>query len=403
MALSDPTIKNARPKEKPYRLFDEHGLYVEIHPNGSKYFRLKYRISGKEKLLALGVYPQTTLKNAREQATEARKVIKSGVDPSLARKTQRQQAKADAELTFRALALDWHQKQAVTWVQEHADTTMRMMERDLFPHIGNMPAGTIKPELVLNVLRRIEARGAISIARRTLQVCRSVFTYAGIAPNPCADLSKRLAVAVATNFDAVTEPDQLGAVLLAIDNATNTTPQVHAALRLLPMLFCRSTELRMMRWGDIDLAKAEWRYTVTKTKTAHVVPLAEQAVAILLELKPFSGHGTYVFPSELSPRGDKPISRRTLFAALRRQGEATQSTTLHGFRATARTILDEVLGYRVDLIEHQLAHTVRDPLGRAYNRTAHLPERKVMMQGWADYLDTLKNPSSNVVPIRAAI
>ena len=403
MALSDPTIRNAKPKERPYRLFDEKGLYIEVHPNGSKYFRLKYRIGGKEKLLALGVYPETTLKNAREQATDARKAIKGGTDPSLARKTQRQQAKADAELTFRALALDWHKKQSVTWVKEHADATMRMMERDLFPHFGNMPAGTIKPELVLNVLRRIEARGAISISRRALQVCRAVFTYAGITPNPCTDLSKRLAVAVGTNFDAVTEPDQLGDVLLAIDNATNTTPQVHAALRLLPLLFCRSTELRMMRWADVDLDKAEWRYTVTKTKTGQIVPLADQALAILSDLKPLTGNGTYVFPSELSPRGDKPIARRTLFAALRRQGEATRATTLHGFRATARTILDEVLGYRVDLIEHQLAHTVRDPLGRSYNRTSHLPERKIMMQGWADYLDTLKNPSSNVVAIRASV
>lgn len=403
MALSDPTIRNAKPKERPYRLFDEKGLYIEVHPNGSKYFRLKYRIGGKEKLLALGVYPETTLKNAREQATEARKAIKGGTDPSLARKTQRQQAKADAELTFRALALDWHKKQSVTWVKEHTDATMRMMERDLFPHIGNMPAGTIKPELILNVLRRIEARGAISISRRALQVCRAVFTYAGITPNPCTDLSKRLAVAVGTNFDAVTEPDQLGDVLLAIDNATNTIPQVHAALRLLPLLFCRSTELRMMRWADVDLDKAEWRYTVTKTKTGQIVPLADQALAILSDLKPLTGNGTYVFPSELSPRGDKPIARRTLFAALRRQGEATSKTTLHGFRATARTILDEVLGYRVDLIEHQLAHTVRDPLGRSYNRTSHLPERKIMMQGWADYLDTLKNPSSNVVAIRASV
>ena len=403
MALSDPTIKKAKPKERPYRLFDEHGLYIEIHPNGSKYFRLKYRILGKEKLLALGVYPEVTLKAAREQAAEARKVIKGGTDPSLARKTQRQQAQADATLTFKALALEWHRKQAVKWVKEHAEITLRLMERDLFPYVGSIPAGTIKPELILNVLRRIEARGAISSARRALQVCRAVFTYAGITPNPCADLSKRLAVAVATNFDAVTEPDQLGDVLLAIDNATNVTPQVHAALRLLPLLFCRSIELRMMRWADVDLDKAEWRYLVTKTKTAHVVPLADQALAILSDLKPLTGNGAYVFPSELSRRGNKPIGDRTLLAALRRQGEATSTTTLHGFRATARTILDEVLGYRVDLIEHQLAHAVRDPLGRSYNRTSHLPERKVMMQGWADYLDTLKNPSSNVVAIGAKL
>lgn len=402
MSLSDPTIRNARPQEKPYRLFDERGLYIEIRPTGAKYWRLKYRIGGKEKLLALGVYPEVSLKAARAARDEARAQVRAGEDPSLARKAKRQQVAADAALTFRAVASEWHKKKSPAWVPEHASTVLRALERDFFPALGAMPVGGIKPELLLSVLRRIEERGAPTTAKRSCRVVRNVFAYAGVNPNPAADLGGRLATPAGTHFDAVTEPAPLGRALQAIDADRTAGPAVHAALRLLPLLFVRPTELRTMRWSDVDMAIAEWRYTVTKTKQHHIVPLARQAIDILEGLRPLTGHGCFVFPSEKSPRGDQPIAKRTLQAALRRLGEATATTTLHGFRATARTILDEVLGFRADYIEHQLAHSVRDPLGRAYNRTSHLPERKAMMQAWADYLDSLKRGDTNVVPLKTS-
>ena len=267
------------------------------------------------------------------------------------------------------------------------------LERDIFPWMGSRPVAAITAPELLAVVRRIEQRGALESAHRTLRICGQVFRYAvatGRAQrDPTGDLRGALPPVKGGHFAAITEPKQVGPLLRVLDGYQGTLI-VRCALRLAPLVFARPGELRHARWSDIDLETAEWRYTVTKTSIPHIVPLSRQAVAILRELYPLTGQGRYVFPSARTPRGDRPMSDNAILAALRRMGIGKEEMTGHGFRAMARTILDEVLGFRPDFIEHQLAHAVRDPNGRAYNRTAYLPERKKMMQMWADYLDQLK-------------
>jgi integrase len=268
------------------------------------------------------------------------------------------------------------------------------LERDIFPWIGGQPIANITPPQLLDVIRRIENRGAIETAHRALANCGQVFRYAvatGRAErDPSGDLRGALPPVKGTHFASVTELGKVTEVLRAMDNYEGTFP-VQCALRLAPLVFVRPGELRHAQWADIDLDTAEWRYNVSKTDTQHIVPLAKQAITILLEIRPLTGHGRYVFPSARNPKGDRPMSDNAILAAMRRMGIGKDEMSGHGFRAMARTILDEVLGFRPDFIEHQLAHAVRDPNGRAYNRTAHLPARHKMMQEWADYLDKLKS------------
>ena len=263
-----------------------------------------------------------------------------------------------------------------------------------FPWLGDRPISEILPKDILASLRRVEERGTIETAHRTLQICGQVFRYAvatgRVDRDITQDLKGALPPAKGEHFAAITEPKEVAELLRAIDSYQGSLPAV-CALKLAPLFFVRPGELRAMQWQDVNLETAEWRYLVTKTKVQHIVPLARQAVAILEELKPLTGHGLYVFPSERTPSGIRCMSGNTVNAALKRLGYGKDKMTGHGFRAMARTILDEVLGVRPDFIEHQLAHAVRDPNGRAYNRTAHLPERHKMMQQWADYLDALKN------------
>lgn len=400
MALTDSTCRTAKGREKIYRLHDTGGLYLQVHPNGSRYFRLKYRIGGKARTLALGVYPEVALADARKQRDEARKLIREGTCPSLAKRTQKAAKIISEAQTFRAVAEEWHAKQAPVWAPAHADRVLARLQRDIFPWLGPLPVTGIDPPLLLATLRRVEERGAIESARRTLQTCRAIFTYAGIRPNPAADLSANLAPTKPGNFAAITDPTAIGELLRAMDGFTGSFV-VKCALRLAPLVFVRPGELRTMAWADVDLAAREWRYRVTKTEVDHVVPLSDQAVEIMRELQPLTGRGRYVFPSARSSGGHRPMSDVALLAGLRRLGYDKDAMTVHGFRAMARTVLDEVLGFRVDLIEHQLAHAVKDPLGRAYNRTAHLPERRAMMQQWSDYLDTLRAGHSNVIPLKA--
>jgi integrase len=399
--LTDTACKNAKPRDKAYKLSDEKGLYLEIMPTGSKYFRLKYRFESKEKRLALGVYPETSLKDAREKRDEARKLLNQGIDPGAQRKAMKAAQAAEAD-TFEVVAREWFEKNAPTWADSHGDRTLRRLERDIFPWLGNAPIRSIDAPKLLIALRRIESRGAVETAHRALQNCGQIFRYAvatGRADrDPCGDLKGALPPVKGGHFSAVTEPKQAAELLRAIDDYQGTFP-VQCALKLAPLVFVRPGELRQAEWAHIDLDAAEWRYIVTKTDTPHIVPLATQALEILRALHPLTGHGRYVFPSARTPNGSRPLSDVALLAALRRMGFSKDEMTTHGFRALARTVLDEILGFRPDLIEHQLAHAVKDPNGRAYNRTAHLAERRKMMQAWADYLDGLKQ-GAQVLPFK---
>ena len=401
MPLTDTAIKSARPGEKPIRMFDGEGLYLEVAPSGGKWWRFKYRFGGKEKLLSLGVYGDVSLKQARERRAAARKLLADGVDPSEHRKATKA-AKADrAANSFEVVAREWFGKQSASWVDSHGHRILRRLERDIFPWIGGSPVAEVTAPQLLAVLRRIEERGALETAHRALSVCGQVFRYAiatGRAErDPSPDLRGALPPVKGKNFAAITDPNHVGDLLRALD-AYQGTLTVKCALRLAPLVFVRPGELRKAEWSGFDLDAGEWRYHVTKTGTEHIVPLSSQAVAILRELEAINGSGQFVFPSARSAK--RPMSDNALLAALRRSGIAKEEMSGHGFRAMARTILDEVLHFPPHLIEHQLAHAVRDPNGRAYNRTAHLPERREMMQRWADYLDKLRQ-GAEVVPIRA--
>lgn len=399
MALTDTAIRNAKPETSPRKLFDERGLFLLVSPNGGKWWRFKYRFDGKEKQLSLGVYPDVGLKTARERRDQARKLLTDGIDPSQNRKIQKAARTESAENNFEVIAREWFAKHSVNWVSSHSGRVIRLQERDIFPWIGDKPISTLTAPELLSVLRRIEGRGALETAHRALGNCGQIFRYAvatGRAErDPTRDLRGALPPVKGKHFAAVTDPKEVAQLLRIIEGYEGSFI-VRCALRLAPLVFVRPGELRKAKWEDVDLDAGEWRFTVTKTRTSHIVPLARQAVEIFQELHPLTGNGRYVFPGARSK--DRPMSENALLAALRRMGIDKEEMSGHGFRAMARTILDEVLGVRPDFIEHQLAHAVRDPNGRAYNRTAHLPERRKMMQTWADYLDRLKT-GSNVIPL----
>ncbi|HYF60783.1 MAG TPA: integrase arm-type DNA-binding domain-containing protein [Burkholderiaceae bacterium] len=411
MALTDTAIRNAKPgltpkgarTAKPYKLGDAGGLYVEVRPDGGKYWRLKYRIGGKEKRLSLGVYPEVTLAMARSRRDEARRLLADGIDPSEHRKAKKAAGNERAANSFEVVAREWFDKLKSTWNEAHADRILSRLQRDVFPWIGGRPIAEVTAPELLAVLRRIEARGALETAHRALGNCGQVFRY-GVATGRCdrdpsGDLRGALPPVKGQHFAAVTEPMKVGALMRAIHGYQGTLT-VQCALQLAPLVFVRPGELRRAQWADIDLDTAEWRFHVTKTDTGHIVPLSTQAIAILRELRALTSRGVYVFPGARSR--ERPMSDNAVLAALRRMGIGKDEMSGHGFRAMARTILDEVLGFRPDFIEHQLAHAVRDPNGRAYNRTAHLNERRKMMQAWADWLDKQRS-ETEVVPSRGGM
>lgn len=401
MPLTDTAIRKAKPADKPQRMFDGGGLYLEVSPAGGKLWRLKYRVNGKEKRLALGTYPDTGLADARDKRDAARKLLAAGVDPSEQRKAEKAAGTERAANSFEVVTREWLAKQ--TWVESYRVKVEAWMDNDVYPYIGDRPVAELTAPEFLRVARRIEERGAVESAHRVMQTCGQAMRYAiatGRADrNPVADLKGALASPPERHHAAITDPAELGGLLRAIEGYSGE-PTTRAALKLSALLFVRPGELRHAEWAEIDLDAAEWNIPAGKMKMrqAHLVPLCEQAVTILRELHLLTGRGQYVFPGGRSPR--RPMSNNAINAALRRMGYGTDTMTAHGFRATARTILDEVLGYRVDFIEHQLAHAVKDPNGRAYNRTAHLPERRKMMRGWADYLDSLR-AGGKVVAIKA--
>ncbi|HHF7367644.1 TPA: tyrosine-type recombinase/integrase [Legionella bozemanae] len=392
MALNHTRIINAKPKEKAYKLADEKGLFLYITPKGGMYWRMKYRFNGKEKLLALGIYPDVSLAKARDKRDESRKLLADGIDPSEHRKVMKKVENERSANSFEVIAREWFLKYSSNWVKSHSDKIIQRFERDIFPWIGNKPITEVSPPVLLSVIRRIEERGALETAHRALSNCGQVFRYAiatGRAERDSSqDLKGALPPVKTKHFAAQTDPKRFGELLRIIEGYEGSLI-VRCALRIAPLVFVRPGELRHAKWEDIDFDTAQWSYIVTKTDTPHIVPLATQAISILKELHPLTGNNTFVFPSARS--NDRPMSDNAILAALRRLDIRKEEATGHGFRATARTLLDEVLGVRPDIIEHQLAHAVRDPNGRAYNRTAHLPERKKMMQDWANYLDLLKN------------
>ena len=405
LPLSELQIKNAKPQEKGYKLFDGGGLNLLVSPAGGKLWRLKYSFEGKVKQLSLGAYPQVTLADARKRRDDAKKLLSNGVDPGEFKKVQKTIREAATENSFEIVAREWHLKFSSKWSAVHSKTLIDRLEKDVFPYLGRRPVTDITPPEILTTVRRIESRGALDTAHRVLNSCGQILRYAvatGRAESDCTrDLRGALPPVKFGHRAALTDPKQLAGLLRATDEFQGSFT-VKCALRLLPMLFVRPGELRGMEWEELDLDVAEWSIPGErmKMKQPHLVPLPSQAVAILKDLKPLTCHSKYVFPSIRTPL--RIISENTLNAGLRRMGFSKEEVCTHGFRATARTLLHEVLGFSPDAIEAQLAHAVPDRLGRAYNRTQHLAERRKMMQQWADYLDGLKSVAK-VIPIRQAV
>jgi len=394
MSLTDTAIRAYKPKNRPTKISDGGGLFLLITPKGGKWWRLSFRVEGKQKTISLGVYPDVGLKEARERRDEARKQLAAGMDPGENRKAIKM-AKAEKNgNTFEVIAREWIQKQSVRWTESNKEKITQRLEKDIFPWLGKRPIEDITPPELLKILERIESRGAVETAHRAFQNCGYVFRFAiasGRAKyNPCTDLKGALTPVKNGHFASITNPEKVGALMRAIQGYQGE-PVVRCALRLAPLVFVRPGELRGAKWEEVDLKNAMWIVPAERMKIKsngdHIVPLSRQALAIFHEIKPLTGGGDLVFPSTLTSK--RPISDNTINAALRRMGYTREEMTGHGFRAMARTILDEVLHVRPDYIEHQLAHAVRDPNGRAYNRTAHLPERKKMMQDWANYLEKL--------------
>ena len=405
MPLSATQVEKAKPQEKDYKLPDGNGLYLLVKTSGARYWRLKYRFTGKERLLAIGVYPDVSLKDARLAKDEARRQLAQGIDPSAEKQAHKLAGNQSAANSFEVIAREWLAIKMADKSESHRDRTRNALEKDLFPYIGRKPIAELTPLDLLSALRRIERRGAIETAHRAKQTAGQVIRYAiatGRAERDIsADLKGALKNPVGKHFPSITDPAEVGRLMLAIENYTGTNI-VKAALKLSPLLFCRPGELRHLEWSEvnIDQARIEIPAEKMKMREAHLIPLSQQAQAVLEELYPLTGHLKYVFPS---PRGQsRPLSENGVRTALRALGYDNDTLTPHGFRAMARTLLDEVLGFRIEWIEQQLAHAVKDANGRAYNRTKHLPQRTEMMQRWADYLDTLRlsASSNNVIPAK---
>ena len=393
MSLTNIACRNAKPRPKPYKLADDRGLYLEIAPSGSKWWRFKFTFAQKENRISLGVYPDISLAEARERRDATRKLLANGVNPSLHRKLEKARNIAAAANTFEAVAREWFAKHSPRWAASHSDKLLRRLERDIFPWIGPRPIGEIEPPELLAVLRRIEGRGTADTAHRAHQNCGQVFRYAvatGRAMrDPTADLRGALAPVVKNHYPSVKRPGEVGALMRAIDGYQGTQ-EVRTALVLAALTFVRPGELRYAEWSEFDFTPAEWRIPAEKMKAGvpHVVPLSQQALVALRELRPLTGRDRYLFPSERTR--NRPMSENTVNAALRRMGYANEQMTGHGFRSIASTLLNEQ-GWNRDAIERQLAHGERDDVRAAYNYAEYLPERRKMMQAWADYLDALRD------------
>ena len=404
MPLTDTAIKKAKPEAKPSKMADGGGLYLLIHPNGGKYWRMDYRFGGKRKTLSIGVYPDVSLVDARNRREQARKLLANDTDPSSVKQEQKAKVAALNEHSFEVIAREWFARHAPNWKENHSSKIIARLEKDVFPWIGNRPISEISAPALLATIRRIESRGALETAHRALACCGQVFRYAvatGRAESdPTGDLRGALPpVRKDRHFAAITEPKRVGELMRDIDGYQGSFI-VKCAFKLSPLLFVRPGELRQMEWKDLNLDAAEWVYHVSKTDTMHIVPLASQAVEVLREIESLTGHGKYVFHGERDH--DRPMSDNAIRSALRRMGWANDEMTPHGFRAMASTILDN-MGYKQEWLERQLAHEEANKVKAAYKRDAwrmYLPERIAMMQAWADYLDKLKQ-GAVVIPLRS--
>ena len=398
--LTLSTIKAARPQAKPYRLTDFGGLFMLVKPSGSKLWRWKYRRPGskKENLLSFGSFPSVSLQEARDAREDASRLLRRGVDPGLQKKIEKLAAATNAATTFGAIADEYFDKREGETAGDPFKRDRNRFDNHLRPLLGSLPIADVTAAMLLVALRKPEAAGKLETVRRLRAMSGRIFRYAMLTQrasvDPSALVKGHLKTPKPAHFAAATDPKDLPDLLRALWGYAGG-PVVSAALKLTPLLFVRHGELRSARWVDIDLEAGEWRYVVSKTGTPHIVPLSKQAVAIFRDLHRVTGHREFAFPNARS--GGRHMSQVATLSAMRRLELPAELVTNHGWRATARTLLDEVLHVPPHLIEHQLAHTVKDPLGRAYNRTAHLPERKKMMQAWSDYLDGLRT-SSNVVP-----
>ena len=396
MALNDTAVRKAKPGEKPRKLSDARGLFLLLTPNGGKYWRFKYRFAGKEKLLALGTYPDVSLADAREKRDEARKCLAKEIDPGALKQLQKMTRLDAAANTYEMIAREWYVKHATNWAASHGEKILNRLKRDVFPWLGGRPISEITAPEILVVLRRIEKRGALDTAHRAHQNIGQVFRYAiasGVADrNPAADLRGALPPAKETHYPTITGPNEIGQLLRDIETFSGSFV-TKCALRLAPLVFVRPGELRKAEWCEFDLDAAEWRIPAARMKMRelHIVPLSRQAIEVLRELAPLTDRvltakpeaPRYVFPGARS--FIRPMSENTVNAALRRLGYAKEQITGHGFRSMASTILNEQ-GWNRDAIERQLAHGERDSIRAAYNYAEYLPERRRMMQAWADIL-----------------
>lgn len=411
LPLSDLQIRQAKPKEKPYKLFDGGGLFLEVSTSGGKLWRFKYRFGGLEKKLSLGAFPAVSLADARQKRDNVKIMMAKGIDPTAARKIEK--ITQSGEGTFEAVAREWHSKYSPRWAASHAVKILRRLELEVFPWLGGRAVGEITAPELLMVLRRVEERGHIETAKRTLQNCGQVFRYAvatgRAARDPSGDLRGAIPPPSSKHMAAITDPEQVGELLRAIQEYKGAFT-TNCALRLAPLVFLRPGELRKAEWSEFDLERAEWRIPIERMKRRrveketrkgelHIVPLSMQAVAILQNLYPFTGRGKYLFPGLRSK--DRPMSDATLTNALRRMGYTGEEMTVHGFRHMASTLLHEE-GFPSHLIEKQLSHGDRNRIRAVYNHAEYLPERRKMMQAWADYLDQLAAGEKNkIIPLQA--
>ena len=401
--LTDTTVRTIKPAEKPQKLFDGGGLFLLVTPTGGKLWRLKYRFGGIEKLLALGAYPQTSLADARQKRDDARAMMLNGVDPRDIKKAQKA-AGAQENETFEVIAREWHTKFSASWAASHSNKIIRRFELYVFPWLGDRQIKSITAPDLLSVLRRIEAKGTLDTAHRTRQNCGQVFRYAvatGRAErDPSADLRGAIPPASGKHMATITDPKEIAGLLRSIDDYRGSIV-TRCALQLAPLFFVRPGELRHAEWSEFNLDTAEWRIPAEKMKAGvlHIVPLSRQALGVLREIHPLTGHGRYVFPS---PRTDsRPMSSNAILSALRRMGFAKDEMSGHGFRSMASTLLNEQ-GWNRDAIERQLAHAERNSVRAAYNYAEFMPERKKMMQAWADYLEGIK-AGAKIIQIGSAV
>ena len=398
--LSATAVRAAKFKDKPYKLFDGGGLFLHVQESG-RYWRMKYRFQGREKLFALGVYPHVGLADARGRRDDARKLLAQGIDPADQRRAEKV-GPTNADATLKTVAKEWAEKQRTKLADDTLSLAKRRLERWVYPDLGDVALHDIEPPDVLMALRKIETAGRHETAHRVRQRLGQIFRYAiatgQAARDPTADLRGALAATPTRNRSAITDPRQVSALLRAID-AYDGQPATCAALKLLALSFVRPGELRKAEWSEFDLEAAMWRIPATrmKMKRDHMVPLAPQAVAILTDLHALTSHRPYVFEST---RRGRPLSENTLNMALRTIGYTGEEMTAHGFRAMASTLLHE-LGWPPEVIELQLAHAQRSQVAAAYNRSARLPERRKMMTAWADYLDSLKQGGDKVVNLQS--